>query len=233
VRQRGLAHLFLLLIVVTIAIGAIGYLGYQNAQLKNQAKEENTSKTMDTQVSDTVSTPSPTPTPDPTENWQTYKNDLYRFGFKYPRDWKLSISQGKIYPLSLSVNLEDNSQDKVISYNDMKIPARYSVRINVLENPNGLSAFDFYFRNMLEELVEKAKREFKNEVEKVLISEDKNIKGIQYLSGAAPTSGNTVVTDFTYRDNVYRFIYSAMTHTETHWKYIETYRKIVSSIDLF
>ena len=35
-RQKGIAHLFLLVVVVIIGIGAIGYLAYQNVQLRNK-----------------------------------------------------------------------------------------------------------------------------------------------------------------------------------------------------
>jgi len=50
VRQKGIAHLFLLAVVVIAAIGAIGYLAYQNAQLKKQAGVT-TTQTTDQQIS--------------------------------------------------------------------------------------------------------------------------------------------------------------------------------------
>jgi uncharacterized protein (UPF0333 family) len=49
-RQKGIVHLFLLIVVVVVTIGAVGYYAYQNAQLKEQVEEmaatpENTNPT--------------------------------------------------------------------------------------------------------------------------------------------------------------------------------------------
>jgi hypothetical protein len=58
VRQKGIAHLFLLIIVIIVALGAIGYLAYQNAQLKKRAND-----VIPTQNPTSAVQPSPTATP--------------------------------------------------------------------------------------------------------------------------------------------------------------------------
>lgn len=65
--------------VILLLLGAIGYLAYQNYQLKNQSAPEPISSQQPTQVP-----AQPTTKPDPTANWQTYVNEKYGFEIKYP-----------------------------------------------------------------------------------------------------------------------------------------------------
>lgn len=90
-RQKGIAHLFLLVVVVVVAIGAIGYLAYQNAQLKNKGVSE---------ISPTptpVSVMEPTPTASPTlkvpivyspdKDWHRITNTTLGLTFCLPPKW--------------------------------------------------------------------------------------------------------------------------------------------------
>ncbi|MBN1168293.1 hypothetical protein JXA63_00225 [Candidatus Woesebacteria bacterium] len=105
-RQKGFAHLFLIIIVVLVVIGAVGYLGYQNAQLKKQTGETVvTSETSDIQASPSEPSVNVTPNSDQTEqdattttegdlqtivvpytnqpSWETYVDDIAGFSIQY------------------------------------------------------------------------------------------------------------------------------------------------------
>ena len=87
-RQKGFAHLFLIIGVVLVAMGAIGYLAYQNAQLSKEAN--NTVPTA------AKSTPLPTSnvTQESKENetWNTYTHPKYNYSFDYPSDWQVEMA---------------------------------------------------------------------------------------------------------------------------------------------
>lgn len=92
-RQKGIAHLFLLVIVVVVALGAIGYLAYQNGQLRKQAVDMTTNPETFEQMA--------SPTSDPTANERKF--------------WKKSLSYSEldnIYDcgdLPFSFSCSDNS----------------------------------------------------------------------------------------------------------------------------
>jgi hypothetical protein len=81
-----------MVIIVFVAIGAIGYLAYQNAQLKKQDGDS----TKTTESSDI-------------SNWETYINEEYRFEFKYPRYWKVENinTKGSKFLLRLYISSPD------------------------------------------------------------------------------------------------------------------------------
>ncbi len=76
-KQKG--FVVLPVIIITL-VGIIGYLVYQNSQLRKGGV--NTLPTV-TNIATTLQNPSPTI--DPTVNWKTYTNPRYKFTFKYPR----------------------------------------------------------------------------------------------------------------------------------------------------
>jgi hypothetical protein len=75
----------LVVAVVLVLLLAIGYLAYQNTQLKKQL-----SLTLSEVEGQTPPTPTPTkpsPTPDDTEKWQTHTNEKYGYMVKWPSNW--------------------------------------------------------------------------------------------------------------------------------------------------
>lgn len=72
-----------------------------------------------------VVVPTFTPRPDPTADWQTYRNELYGFEFKYPKVWHLFVNaHGSSAPLLISFDTLAN-----ISHEDNDLP--YALDIGV------------------------------------------------------------------------------------------------------
>ena len=135
-RQKGIVHLFLLVVVILVAIGAIGYLAYQNAQLKKQTEETlPIPETTEIQVSPTKTLDSPTTTSAPSSSWETYTNDNYGFSFKHPDKGEVNIIH-----------------DKYIAYRDAPFgELSYVISIFINENPDNLTALEFKYRNRSED----------------------------------------------------------------------------------
>ncbi|HUC94709.1 MAG TPA: hypothetical protein VMR19_01750 [Candidatus Saccharimonadales bacterium] len=84
-RQKGSA--LLPIIIIIALIGVVGYLVYQNIQLKNGSVNPTPI------VPNTVANlPEPSLTSDPTANWKTYYHKNLDISFKYPPDWTVQIS---------------------------------------------------------------------------------------------------------------------------------------------
>jgi hypothetical protein len=77
VRQKGFA--LLPVIIIIALIGIVGYLVYQNTQLKNGSV--NPSPTITNTV---TNLPERSPSPEPTANWKTYTNNKYGYSIKVP-----------------------------------------------------------------------------------------------------------------------------------------------------
>lgn len=65
---------------IILSLGAIGFLYYQNQQLKAMLAKYQTP------------TPSPTPiaTVDPTINWKTYTDEVHKISFRYPNEYEIN-----------------------------------------------------------------------------------------------------------------------------------------------
>ncbi len=97
-RQKGNALIIVLLLL--IALGIIGYFVYQNMLLKRQA---NIPLSTPTSVAVTVASPSPVPVPTPIPGpslkpgWQLYTNDQYGFEFSHPASYKVLTDSENLY----------------------------------------------------------------------------------------------------------------------------------------
>ncbi len=79
----GFVHIFLLLIIATVGIGAIGYFAYRNGQIKIPA-EDSTIKNDIAENSNANST----------KDWLTYESTL--FTFKYPRQLEIGNTRNSV-----------------------------------------------------------------------------------------------------------------------------------------
>jgi uncharacterized UPF0146 family protein len=91
VRKKGIAHLFLLVVVVVVAIGAIGYLAYQNAQFKMEVSDIDITTTTDSETPSSYTTvvEDITTTPPTTSDWKTYNNLSAKYSIQYPPNWNV------------------------------------------------------------------------------------------------------------------------------------------------
>lgn len=87
-RQKGFIPV--LIVIIAALIGVVGYLVYQNTQLRNVSPVPAQTPSSDATVAPTQATT--TPTTDPTANWKTYVSKDKRYTFKYPDggDWKVN-----------------------------------------------------------------------------------------------------------------------------------------------
>ena len=80
--QKGFEHIFLLIVIVLVGIGGIGYFAVKNGQIKTTSQKAN------------LISPSPT-TKDNASDWKTYrfernyKNGYLGFEIKHPQEWKV------------------------------------------------------------------------------------------------------------------------------------------------
>lgn len=75
---------------VILALGAIGFLYYQNQQLKTMLAKYQTPAPQ--------ATASPISTPNPTANWKTYTNTVRGYSIQYPGDWTINTSKAETKP---------------------------------------------------------------------------------------------------------------------------------------
>lgn len=78
--ERGIAHLFLLVVVILVAISAVGYLAYKNGQLKLTSSQKQVSPTLTTSM-------------DEAADWKTYVGKY--LSFKYPPHWSIETKRYK------------------------------------------------------------------------------------------------------------------------------------------
>jgi hypothetical protein len=96
--SRGVVHIFVLIIIILLAIGVIGYLVYQNSQLRKGSfqPQSSTPSLTPTSSDDSPSLPiTSTPTGLQTETlsytpqplWSTYTDSVSGFSIQYPSDY--------------------------------------------------------------------------------------------------------------------------------------------------
>ena len=90
-----------------------------------------------------------TPTPDQTENWKTYKNEQYRYEFKYPSDWEIWSVNGSIdFPPGTPIPPPNKAQNLLIGQstrNQDGIQTKQAqISLNVYENKAELEIREFF-----------------------------------------------------------------------------------------
>ena len=160
-----------------------------------------------------------------TVGWQTYENDKYKFGFKYPPDWNLEVSFDREDLFSLSIVKEDVDQEKVLLYEDEAVPS-YNMMVRVEPNPKGISAREQRLSYFGEGSKEQEEKTFKD----INVG---GIKGIRFFEGAAPASGLATMVLLTYDGNFYQFSYGALAHQETHEKFLKDFETLLSTVEFF
>lgn len=95
----------ILVFLLILALGAAGYFGWQNYQLRLEKNK----------VSDIQPTTSPTFELDGTADWQIYTSHTDNYSFKYPTDWEV-ISSGAIepQPKNITVDVQAGTVEEVI-----------------------------------------------------------------------------------------------------------------------
>ena len=93
-RQKG--NVIVIVLILTIAAAAIGFLVYQNTQLRKQATVPSQAPTPTASI---VPTPATTPTPSPSlkPGWKLYQNGQYDFEFSYPATYKVLTDSENLY----------------------------------------------------------------------------------------------------------------------------------------
>lgn len=94
-------------IIITLLLGVIGLLAYQNFQLRSLIKGNLQQKqAYQTESQETIITPTeePLPTPTPESNisnipagWKVYKNETYGFQIAYPEGYKVLTDKNNLY----------------------------------------------------------------------------------------------------------------------------------------
>jgi hypothetical protein len=194
--------LMILIILVIIAFGAIGYLFWQNQQLKVDSNQV-PSVPQNPQI---VIKPEPEFVPLVTDaipdNWKTYKNQKAGIAFQYPPDWVLTT--GESNHMVIGLTKKDLTQEEVILPGDSKEPATYLITIELPPNTGIL---------------------IPAQTEKMTID---GKTGVRYLEGVAPASGPA--TFVVVGNSQYVFTYGAMAHEDTHTKYLKTFDQILSTV---
>lgn len=80
--QKGVVILPILIIV--LLLGLVGYLVFQNSQLRKEQPSLN-------QPTATPTSNLPSPTSSPTDNWKTYTNTAYGYSIKFPSSWRTQL----------------------------------------------------------------------------------------------------------------------------------------------
>lgn len=89
-KQKG--NITVTVLVLIIAVAIIGFLIYQNMQLRKQ-----TATPTATPISTAVSIPTPVPTPTLKPGWKLYQNEQYKFEFSHPSAYKVLTDKENLY----------------------------------------------------------------------------------------------------------------------------------------
>jgi hypothetical protein len=126
-KQKGNVIVIVLVSVILLAI--IGFLVYQNMQLKKQAVIPSTTPTTTT----TTSAPSVTPTPTPSlkPGWKLYQNSQYKFEFSHPASYKVLTSSEDLYGWPKAILLlYDGGQSYDLAIEIWNTEAEYKANYN-------------------------------------------------------------------------------------------------------
>ena len=112
----------LFIFIVTIIILAVGIVGYFVLVKKGETVIQQASTPTPAPTQSPVTQPSTSVQPDETEKWETYRNETYGFGFKYPPSMQISVSEGLVMivdrqskqGLSVSVDKNGNPTERSI-----------------------------------------------------------------------------------------------------------------------
>lgn len=95
----------LLVVLLILALGAVGFLGYQNMQLQKQVAGIQSNYP----IPSPVIYASPSPVADETANWKVYTDSVDKIEFKYPQSWYAQPSGGTVPLIQSQVFLDDHS----------------------------------------------------------------------------------------------------------------------------
>lgn len=158
-------------------------------------------------------------------DWQTYKNDKYKFNLQYPADWDFEITFDRENLFSISIVKKDTDQEKILVYEEEMIPS-YNMMVRVEPNSDNISAKEkrlSYFGAKSREQEEKNLKDFTVG----------GIKGIRFFEGAAPASGLVTMVLVAHNDKFYQFSYGALAHKQTHEKFLKDFDLLLSTVEFF
>lgn len=122
----------LAVLVAGIALlGLVGYLAFQNYQLKIQLSGIEPTTGVAATPTTTPTKPQPIPTIDETAGWKVYSSKVYGFVFKYPQDYTVSEVQ-----IMGEVRVVPKNRDELPAIGNLG----YEMGIDYLDNPRGLTS---------------------------------------------------------------------------------------------
>jgi len=212
--MKNIYKLFSLILTLLVAFT---FTGCQNQQAIEKVKES-----VDKAASEITKSEEAKEEKETHSDWRAFENEKHKFSFKYPNNWELSVNADREDLYSLSLSKKDASQEKVQVYIEEMVPV-YSINVSVEENTEGLSAEEVY----LDMFGESSKETAKEGIEKASFS---GAEGIKYPEVSAPSSGPATGILLAHNQKLYRFVYSAMAHQETHEKFLSEFMEILGTL---
>ncbi|MBI5448804.1 hypothetical protein HY948_00600 [Candidatus Gottesmanbacteria bacterium] len=120
VLDKSKTNLTPIIVVATLCSLVFGfggyYLGKQSllSQKYVNDRQNQVYSTTTPQTNNLIPTANPSSTPDPTVNWKIYVDDIYKFSFKYPSDWKLNCTNTNLPDGWLDRNICDLVSPKAL-----------------------------------------------------------------------------------------------------------------------
>ncbi|OGM28369.1 hypothetical protein A2962_02795 [Candidatus Woesebacteria bacterium RIFCSPLOWO2_01_FULL_39_61] len=124
--QKGIIHLFVIIILALAVVGGIGYYAYKNGQIRLTPPQEFTSQ--------------PTPLLESTANWKTYRDKAYGFEFKFPENLNQDFADG---PAGSSTNFYNSQFILSVTANPPATNASDFVQ-NILDRKPGYPNCDLF-----------------------------------------------------------------------------------------
>lgn len=158
-------------------------------------------------------------------DWQTYKNDKYKFSFQYPADWEFEVTFDQEDLFGIDIVKKDTTQEKLLLYEEEMVPS-YNMMVRVEPNPENISAKEkrlSYFGAQSREQEEKNLKPYTVG----------GVEGIRFFEGSAPASGPVTMVLLTHGGSFYQFSYGALAHQETHEKFLKDFELLLSTVEFF